>query len=179
MTRDKTRQVAFATVRQIGVTLTATGGFPDEPFERAKLRLAELGVGAPTATGWSHNVPYSDTNPDQFERVRDIVVDLCLELSAQATFTALAEPQEVTFARNDYNIWESTAPALAEYRGKYVRGRLVREATGAETDGQLVPLSKGAPGWVPRFPGSAFRDEVWPPGEYEGPYRLTVSAVGQ
>jgi hypothetical protein len=176
---ERMRQIGFFERRRMGVTLQAPSGFPRDPFLRAKASLDEIGVGEPLEDGWYHRVGYSEASPDELQQVADVLVELCRELTDRIEWEELSPPHEETFARNDYNVWLRRAPGLAQFRSKYVRGRILRLPDGDDTAVQFAPLSGEAPGWKPQFADIGVRDKVWPPRDHTGDYRLIVTAVGR
>ena len=49
----------------MGVTLKASGDFPQAPFDAAQAQLAAIGVGGATKDGWYYNVPLADATDAQ------------------------------------------------------------------------------------------------------------------
>jgi hypothetical protein len=176
--RNQTRQVAWLTANQIGITVTASGGFPQERFDNAKTKLEATAAGALTSTGWSYNIRLADASDEQLEAAFAALIDLCRDLSETITYEKLDPVVEVEFSRNDYNVWERVAPALAPLNGRHLKGVIKRQTSEASADVLLVPLRRGSPGWVPRFETEDERGAVWPPGVYDGePYELTIHSA--
>jgi hypothetical protein len=173
------RQMGSIEDRRIRVTVTPPRGFPTDPFDRTKSRLAELGVGEPNTDGWTHRVDYDQVTPEQLRQVCDVLVKLCRELTSRVEWTELSRPHEETFTRNDHNVWLKQAPGLAEFRSNHMRARIMRLPAGAEAAVQPIPLANAALGWRPQFLDEEARKLVWPAGENTGNYRLVVNAVGR
>ena len=174
VTRTKTRQVAYIEPKRLGVTIQASGGFPEEPFAEAARRLRELGVGDPKS--WWHVAAWSEVDAEQAEHALDVVLDMIRGLVERVEWTALDAARSVVFERNDHNLWEKQIPALADLHGQRLRGSLAIRGGGAAADVELVPLAGNQHGWLPRFPNGD-GEQVWPAGVYQGSYELTVAAV--
>jgi hypothetical protein len=175
--RGQQRQVSFFESKRLGVTLKASGDFPQEPFDEARARLTAIGVGGATKDGWYYNVPLADASDAQLSEALEIARSLVDAVAPTVTLADLTEELEVAFSRNDHNVWARHVPQLAPFQGRHLRGRLTQVASGSEVDVDLVPLANAQPGWRPRFRPSSARDEVWPAESTGQEFRLRVVAA--
>lgn len=171
--REKTRQVAFLETKRVGITIQASGGFPEEPFLAAAERLQELNVGA--AKSWWHTAPWADLTGQDAANILAVILDLISALLPAVEWTPLDPPRIADFQRNDHNLWVKSVPALADLQGMRLRGELRRKG-GVDSTVELVPLKGKGPGWRPRIV-SRPASEIWPAGEYEGKYELRIDAT--
>jgi hypothetical protein len=65
VTRGQQRQVAYIDAKRVGVTLQATGDFPQAVFDQARTELSEVGVGNQTKDAWYYNIPLTDASDAQ------------------------------------------------------------------------------------------------------------------
>jgi hypothetical protein len=177
VTRGQQRQVSFLESKRLGVTLKASGDFPQEPFDETRARLVAIGVGGATKDGWYYNVPLAEATDAQLSEALEVARSLVDAVAPAVTFADLAEQLEATFSRNDHNVWSRHVPKLAPLQGRHLRGRVTHIASGREVDVDLVPLAHGQPGWRPRFRPSSARDEVWPAESTGQEFRLLVLAA--
>lgn len=178
VTRQAQRQVAYLEPKRLGITLTASGGFPEQPFEAAKTQLANANIGTETKDAWYRNVSLTDTSDRVLAATFEIALGLVRSLAAAITFESFATPLQLEFARNDHNLWQRQLPALAEHHGRWLRGHLMHITSGHESDVQLIPLAQGQPGWKPSFRPASARTDLWPATSIGERYRLTVDATG-
>jgi hypothetical protein len=176
---EKTRMVGTFERPAVSVTITPPRGFPADPFDRARASLEQIGVGQAGTDGWYYRVRYEEASPEQLRQVVAVLVDLSRELTDRVEWQELPSPHEETFTRNDYNVWLRHAPGLKEFRSSYLRARIRRLPDGDESTVHLVPLAGDAQGWKPQFRDANARDQVWPPSDNTGQYRLAVTAVGR
>lgn len=174
VTRGQQRQVAYLDAKRLGVVLKASGDFPQEPFDDVRHRLAELGVGVETKDGWYRNVSLGETSIANLRLILDAAHSVVDALVPAMAFSAVSPAIELTFTRNDHNLWTRHAPALEPLQGRHLRGKLTDTASGADADVHLVPLANRQPGWRPRFTPASARHALWPAGAAGGDFRLRV-----
>jgi hypothetical protein len=171
--RDKTRQVAYLETRRLGVTIQASGDFPEQPFSNIAQRLADLGIGQ--AKDWWHIVRWSELKRDEAAQALAAVLGLIAELVPAAIWQPVPTVRIAEFDRNDNNIWVKSIPELSDLQGLRLRGKLTRVGTNDHSAAELVPLKGNAAGWRPRGLTRPTAD-FWPPNVYEGRYELRVDA---
>ena len=179
VTRGQQRQVAYIDAKRVGVTLQATGDFPQAVFDQARAELAAVGIGGQTKDGWYYNIPLADASDAQVSSALGVVQSLVDSVVPPVAFVDLTPVTDAMFLRNDHNVWARHVPALAAFQGRHLRGRLMHLPSGREADVHLVPLANGQPGWRPRFKPSSARAEVWSPAFNEERFRLLVDAASQ
>jgi hypothetical protein len=175
--RGQQRQVAYVEAKRVGVVLKASGTFPQEPFDNARERLAELGFGVESKDGWYRNVSLVETSPAHLQPVLDATEALLDALIPPVTFSELNPAMELTMIRNDHNVWVRHAKALEPFQGRHLRGNLTETTSGAGAEVHLLPLANAQPGWRPRFSPAGARRALWPPGSAGATYRLRVDEV--
>lgn len=173
----ESRQVASIQPPLIYVTLKPPSGFPVEPFEQARQSLAEIGIGSITEKAVWYSLRLHDADDAALDRIRHVVVRLCSDLTERITWEPLDPALRVAFDRNDFNLWKPQVPALADYEGRPLHGRVRHTGDGAECSLKFMPLAGGQPGWVPRFADGGDQSRVWPHGD-TGSYELEISEVG-
>jgi hypothetical protein len=171
--REKTRQVAYLETRRLGVTIQASGGFPEEPFSNVAQRLTHLGLGE--AKDWWHIVRWSELKQEEAAQALAAVLDLIAELVPTSTWEPLPTVRMVEFDRNDNNIWVKSVPELSDLQGVRLRGKLTRVDVNDDAEAELVPLKGSAAGWRPRGLTRPTGD-FWPANVYDGHYALRVDA---
>jgi hypothetical protein len=172
--RDTTRQVAYLETKRLGVTIQASGGFPEAPFAAVAQRLKTIGVGQPK--NWWHIAGWHEMTDGQATDALAAVIDLIAGLLPPTSWTALEPARSVAFDRNDHNLWIKSVPSLSDLQGSSLRGELTRVLSGKTSTVELVPLKAGAAGWRPRIV-SVPTAEMWPPNVYEGQYELRLEQV--
>ena len=176
VTLHATRQVGYLSPTRIGATIQASSGFPQEPFDRTAQRLADMAIGQPGGKGWYHSVKWTDVTEEQAAAVCAVVIDCIRDLVPARNWEAIDGGLELQFERNDHNVWEKHVPALADYRGRRLRGAIRRSGMADDVAVELIPLGGGAPGWRPMFPAGG-AEAVWPVGVCEGDYALRLEQV--
>lgn len=174
--REQQRQVAYLEPQRLAVTLQASGGFPQAPFDTARRALETLGVGTETKDAWYRRVPLAETDKAELVKALEVARKLVESLSPTVAFTALPNAIEVTFARNDHNIWARHVRPLADLQGRHLRGRLIHVSSGRGAEIDLLPLANNQPGWLPRFRPASAREELWPPASTGDRFTLTIEA---
>jgi hypothetical protein len=174
VTRAQQRQVAYIEAKRVGVVLQASGNYPQEPFDNARQRLAELDLGVESKDGWYRNVSLIETSPADLQLVLEATESLVDALIPPVSFSPLNPAVELTIIRNDHNIWARHAPALEPLQGRHLRGKLVETASGTDAAVHLVPLANNQHGWRPRFTPTSARDALWPQGSAGGEFLLRV-----
>lgn len=177
VTRAQRRQVAWVEAKRLGVTLKASGDFPQEPFDAARARFSEIGAGAPTKDGWYWNVSLTESSDADLLAAFEAARGLVEELVPPIAFAPLGEPIDATFTRNDHNLWLRHIPVLEPHHGCHLRGRLAKSGSGETADIELVPLANGQPGWRPRFKPASARETLWPAAATGDEFRLRIDAA--
>lgn len=179
VTRGQQRQVAFIEAKRVGVTLKATGDFPQAAFDQARTELAKVGVGGETKDAWYYNIPFADASDVQVASALSVAQGLIDAVVPPVAFVDLMPVTDATFSRNDHNVWARHVPALAALQGRHLRGRLTHVPSGHESNVHLVPLANGQPGWRPRFQPSSARTKLWSAAFNDERFRLLVDAASQ
>ncbi|MDQ3739948.1 MAG: hypothetical protein M3389_03295 [Actinomycetota bacterium] len=161
VTRSQQRQVAWLESKWLGITLKATADFPHEPFDVARSKLAEGGVGTETKDGWYRRVSLVETSDAQLAEAFDVARRLVADVAPVIELQPVEPPLELRITRNDHNVWARHVPALDGFLGRQLRARLVDPTGGAEARVHLVPLAGGQPGWRPRFIPHSAKEELW------------------
>jgi hypothetical protein len=177
VTRGQQRQVAYLEAKRLGVTLKATGGFPQEPFDATRARFSEIGTGGPTRDGWYWNISLTESSDADLVAALEAARGLVEELVLPIAFGPLDEPLDATFTRNDHNLWLRHIPILEPLQGRHLRGRLGNSASGETADIELVPLANDQPGWRPRFIPASARETLWPAAATGDEFRLRIDAA--
>ena len=118
VTRGQQRQVAYLEAKRLGMTLKATGGFPQEPFDATRSRLSEIGTGGPTKDGWYWNISLTEASDADLLAALEAARGLVEELVLPIAFGPLDEPLDATFTRNDHNLWLRHIPILEPLQGR-------------------------------------------------------------
>ena len=71
VTRGQQRQIAYLETTRLGVTLQASAGFPQPPFDAARTTLAAIGTGAETKDAWYCIVPLAEASDAQLASALD------------------------------------------------------------------------------------------------------------
>jgi hypothetical protein len=175
--RGKQKQVAYLEAKRLGVTLKASADFPQGPFDETRARLEEIGAGAATKDGWYWNVSLTEHSDAELAKAFDTVRVLVEALAPPVNFAPLSAGIDVTFTRNDHNIWARHVPSLEALQGHRLRGQLTRLASGRSVDVELVPLANRQPGWKPRFIPASERESIWPAAATGDQIRLRIDAA--
>jgi hypothetical protein len=179
VTLAQTRLVGAFTRSTVTVTVRPPQGYPPDPFERARTTLEQIGVGGTGTDPSYYRVRYTEASPEQLREVAEILVFLGRDLVERVRWEELPAPREVTFMRNDHNVWVKHTPDLGEFLACYLRGRIARVSGGEEVAVDLVPLGGGAQGWKPQFRDRTTREACWPAADTTGDYRLIITGVGK
>lgn len=172
--RDKKRQIGSFDGSRFWITVKASGGFPQEPFDEAATTLAALNVGSETKDGLYRTVPWSTSTPDTAQAALDVLVELAVKLAPSLAWSTINPAVQVAFERNDNNLWVNSAAELEPLLGHHLRGQLRRAESTTAAGVTLLPLKGDQPGWRPVVSG-AEAATFWPPNEYQGSYVLEVT----
>lgn len=174
--RGPDRLLAFLEKKRVGIVIKAPTGFPQSPFAEALQAAEALGVGSVSNGRGEFSARYEDMNDDQLDALLKIALRLVQAFAVNVDFHRLDSAITATFQRNDHNIWARSVPALADHLGTWLRGTL--SGAGTEAAVRLEPLAGGQQGWKPQFDTQATLQAVWPTGQLEGDYVLTVTDAG-
>jgi hypothetical protein len=172
--RDKKRQVGGFDGSRFWITLKASGGFSQEPFDEAATSLAAVGVGSETKDGWYRTVSWSTSTPDTAQAALDVLVELAAKLAPSLDWAAVDPPIQIAFERNDNNLWVNSVSDLEPLLGHHLRGQLRRAESTTAAGVTLLPLKGDQRGWRPVVSG-ADAATFWPPNEYQGSYTLEIT----
>jgi hypothetical protein len=178
--RGAERAVAFLERGRAYVTVKAPNGYPVEPFDKARVSLLRVTKGGIGSDGWQYSVRYDDLDDAALAQLFETVLELIRALVRQIRFEEIADPLQLSFTRNDHNIWMKAVPAASDYMGRWLLGSLrpkVSANTAANTtvEVRLEPLGGGASGWKPRFASAEDERQVWPAGQLKGEYSLRIT----
>ena len=177
VTRGQRRQVSYLEPKRLGVTLKASADFPQAAFDTARATFEEIGAGQPTKDGWYWNISLTDAADGDLLRAFAAARQLVEELVPTVAFAPLPDPLDVTFTRNDHNLWARHLSALRPLQGRHLRGVLTSKASGQAAQIQLLPLANNQPGWRPRFIPTSARESLWPSASTGEEFRLRVDAA--
>jgi hypothetical protein len=172
--RDQKRQIGAFDGSRFWITLTASGGFPQEPFDEAAGALAALDVGSETKDGWYRTVSWSTCTPDTAQAALDVLVEFAAKLAPSLAWSPVDPAIQVAFERNDNNLWVNGVTGLEPLLGHHLRGLLRRADSRTAAQVTLLPLKGGQRGWRPVVSG-AEATTFWPPNEYQGSYVLEIT----
>jgi hypothetical protein len=176
--RTPERIICYLEKKRISIRAKPFAAYPEEPFAVVLTTALKLPVGSVSKDGNYWSTTYEELSDDNLRRVFEIALGLVAALGPRVAFEAASAPLEMAFQRNDNNIWIKAIPILKVHTGHWLRGILATDSAGKEVRVTLEPLAGGSPGWKPRFDSAATAQSIWPIGEFNGDYRLTITEVG-
>lgn len=175
--RTPERVVAWLEKRRVVIVVTAPAGYPPSPFIEARSATGQFVAGKVSSDDWNWSVRYEDVSDEDLAAIFSIALGLVASLAVQVEFVQIGQPLDLTFHRNDNNIWAKSVPGLEPHLGHWLRGTLTAVSQGVMTAVVLEPLAGGSPGWKPRFASAEDTQSVWPTGDFAGEFRLMVTEV--